>query len=242
MGNARADGRGALDLRPCRFEAGYVNTAPGAVLISMGQTRVICTASVEERVPSFLADSGQGWLTAEYSMLPGSSPRRVAREASGQKPNSRAREIQRLIGRSLRQAIDLGALGERTIYVDCDVIQADGGTRTASITGGYVALGLALERLRQDGVLEGDPLRPPIAAISVGVLDEQVLLDLCYSEDVRADTDMNVVMDADGGLIEIQGTAEGKPFSRSEAEAMLDAAAAGIKDLVALQKEVLKRD
>ena len=208
----------------------------------MGQTRVICTASVEERVPPFLADSGQGWLTAEYSMLPGSSPRRVAREASGQKPNSRAREIQRLIGRSLRQAIDLEALGERTIYVDCDVIQADGGTRTASITGAYVALGLALKRLRQDGLLQAYPLRQPVAAISVGVIDGQVLLDLCYSEDVHADTDMNVVMNAAGGLIEIQGTAEGKAFSRREADAMLDAAAAGIKELVALQKKVLQMD
>jgi ribonuclease PH len=235
----RLDGRGAQDLRPFNFETGYINTAPGAVLMEMGQTRVICTASIEAKVPGFLADTGQGWLTAEYSMLPGSSPRRVAREVSG-KPNSRSREIQRLIGRSLRAAIDLKALGERTIYIDCDVIQADGGTRTASITGGYVALGLAIQKLRKSGELEQDPLGDPVAAISVGVVDDNVLLDLCYEEDVRAGTDMNIVMAAGGGLIEMQGTAEGAPFSRKQVGLMLDVAEKGINELIVAQKKALE--
>jgi ribonuclease PH len=236
----RLDGRLISELRPVEMEVGYINTAPGAVLMQMGETKVICTVSCEERVPPFLIGSQKGWLTAEYSMLPGSSPRRVAREGASGKINSRAREIQRLIGRSLRAAIDLERLGERTLYIDCDVIQADGGTRTASITGAYVALCAAVERLVADGVLKESPLRQAVAAISVGVVGGEVLLDLCYEEDVRAETDMNVVMAEGGGIIEIQGTAEGAPFTREQTDIMLDFAAQGIAQLIEAQAAALK--
>ncbi len=232
----RNDGRRTDELRPVRIERGYVNTSPGAVLMEMGQTRVICTVSCEERVPPFLVGANKGWLTAEYSMLPGSSPRRVSREGATGRVNSRSREIQRLIGRSLRAAVDLEALGERTLYVDCDVIQADGGTRTASITGAYVALGDAIDHLLNSGLIEKDPLVRPVAAVSVGVIDNEVVLDLCYEEDVRAETDMNVVMTAEGGIIEIQGTAEVEPFDRKQADKMLDFAATGIDELLILQR------
>lgn len=206
--------------------------------MSMGQTKVICTVSCEERVPPFLVGTNKGWLTAEYAMLPGSSPRRVSREGASGRINSRAREIQRLIGRSLRAAVDLEALGERTLYVDCDVIQADGGTRTASITGAYLALTRAVGRLMEDGVIQSNPLMRPIAAVSVGVVEDQVMLDLCYEEDVRAETDMNVVMTEEGGIIEVQGTAEGKPFNRKQADDMLDYAAAGIVEIMEVQRGV----
>ena len=204
----------------------------------MGHTKVICTASVEEAVPPFRAGSGAGWLTAEYGMLPGCSPRRIPRD--GGRPNGRSQEIQRLIGRSLRAAVELKALGERTIYIDCDVIQADGGTRTAAITGGYVALAEAVAKLVASGDLTANPLQHGIAAVSVGVVAGEVVLDLCYAEDSRAETDMNVVMRADGGIIEVQGTAEGQPFSRLAAEAMLDLAGAGITALQQRQQEVLQ--
>ena len=183
--------------------------------------------------------AGTGWLTAEYAMLPGSSPRRVSREGATGKVNSRSREIQRLIGRSLRAAVDLEKLGERTLYVDCDVIQADGGTRTASITGAYVALRLAVDRLIAEGDLKGTPLTRPVAAVSVGVIEDQVMLDLCYEEDVRAETDMNVVMTNEGGIIEMQGTAEGKPFDRKQTDTMLDYSAAGIREIMRIQEAVL---
>lgn len=232
----RSDGRRLDQLRPVQVERGYVNTAPGAVLMQMGQTKVICTVSCEERVPPFLVGANKGWLTAEYSMLPGSSPRRVSREGATGRVNSRAREIQRLIGRSLRAAVDLEALGERTLYIDCDVIQADGGTRTASITGAYIALCAAVEQLMADGILAASPIVRPVAAVSVGVIDGSVMLDLCYEEDVRAETDMNVVMTESGGIIEIQGTAEGVPFDRRQAEQMLDFAAGGIGELLLLQR------
>ncbi|MSR83474.1 MAG: ribonuclease PH [Candidatus Latescibacteria bacterium] len=234
----RSDGRVWDQLRPVRITRSYLNTSPGSVLIEMGHTKVICTAAVEEAVPSFRAGLGAGWLTAEYGMLPGSSSRRIPRDAG--RPNGRTQEIQRLIGRSLRAAVDLGRLGARTIYIDCDVIQADGGTRTAAITGGYVALAEAIAKLRSSGVLEADPLQQPVAAVSVGVVGDEVVLDLCYAEDSRAQTDMNVVMRADGGIIEVQGTAEGQPFSREDAAAMLDLAAKGIAQLRQHQEEVVK--
>ena len=236
----RADNRRADELRPVGFSLGYLKTAPGSVLISMGETRVLCAAMVEERVPPFLVGSGKGWLTAEYSMLPGSSTQRVARESSTGRVNSRNREIQRLIGRSLRSVVDLNKIGERTIYVDCDVIQADGGTRTASVTGGYLALVEAVRALLKDGSLSEDPVIEAAAAISVGIVDGEVLLDLCYSEDSRAATDMNVVMTAGGGFVEIQGTAEDTPFSRKQVDAMLDLATAGIKQLVEAQQTALQ--
>ena len=238
MAVTRSDGRVWDQLRPVRITRSYLNTSPGSVLIEMGHTKVICTAAVEEAVPSFRAGLGAGWLTAEYGMLPGSSSRRIPRDAG--QPNGRTQEIQRLIGRSLRAAVDLGRLGARTIYIDCDVIQADGGTRTAAITGGYVALAEAIAKLRSSGVLEADPLQQPVAAVSVGVVGDEVVLDLCYAEDSRAQTDMNVVMRADGGIIEVQGTAEGQPFSREDAAAMLDLAAKGIAQLRQHQEEVVK--
>jgi ribonuclease PH len=234
----RGDGRAWDELRPVRLTRSYLNTAQGSVLIEMGHTKVICTASVEQGVPPFRAGSGAGWLTAEYGMLPGSSPRRIPRDAG--RPNGRTQEIQRLIGRSLRAALDLGRVGERTLYIDCDVIQADGGTRTAAITGGYVALAEALAKLVAKGELAANPLLEAIAAVSVGVVGEKVALDLCYAEDSRAQTDMNVVMRADGGIIEVQGTAEGQPFSRQAAEAMLDLAARGIKILGEHQQRALQ--
>ncbi|MDE2740127.1 MAG: ribonuclease PH [Gemmatimonadota bacterium] len=224
----RSDGRRPDQLRPVQISPRYLKTAAGSALIEMGDTKVLCTVSPVDGVPPFLAGTGKGWLTAEYSMLPGSSTRRVTRE-----PNSRAREIQRLIGRSLRAVVDLEQLGERTLYVDCDVIQADGGTRTASITGAYVALAEALL------TLPGDVLAEQIAAVSVGIVGDQSLLDLCYEEDSRAETDMNVVMTGPGGIVEIQGTAEGRPFTRAQAVELLDLAAVGIERLLAVQQSVL---
>ena len=236
----RSDGRHLNDLRPVQIVPNYLKTPLGSALISMGDTKVICTVSHEERVPPFLVGKGTGWLTAEYSMLPGSSSRRIARESATGRPNSRAREIQRLIGRSLRAIVDLEKLGENTLFIDCDVIQADGGTRTASITGAYVALVGAVKTLVNSGVIDADPLIDQMAAISVGVVDGRLLLDLCYEEDARAETDMNVVMTGTGGIIEIQGTAEGSPFSREQAIGLLDLAAGGIGDLLEEQKSVLE--
>jgi ribonuclease PH len=236
----RSDGRHLNDLRPVQIIPNYLKTPLGSALVSMGDTKVICTVSHEERVPPFLMGKGTGWLTAEYSMLPGSSSRRIARESATGRPNSRAREIQRLIGRSLRAIVDLDKLGENTLFIDCDVIQADGGTRTASITGAYVALVEAVKTLMNSGVIDADPLIDQMAAISVGVVDGRLLLDLCYEEDARAETDMNVVMTGTGGIIEIQGTAEGSPFSREQAIGLLDLAAGGIGDLLEEQKSVLE--
>lgn len=224
----RSDGRRLDQLRPVQISPRYLKTAAGSALIEIGDTKVLCAVSSVDGVPPFLVGTGKGWLTAEYSMLPGSSTRRVARE-----PNSRAREIQRLIGRSLRSVVDLEQIGERTLYVDCDVIQADGGTRTASITGAYVALVEALQA-RQGAVLVDQ-----VAAVSVGVVGDHSLLDLCYEEDSRAETDMNVVMTGSGGIVEVQGTAEGRPFTRVQAIELLDLAAVGIKRLLAVQQSVL---
>ncbi|MCH7715282.1 MAG: ribonuclease PH [Gemmatimonadetes bacterium] len=236
----RIDGRGASQLRPVSISPSYLNTVPGSALIEMGQTRVLCTVSLETRVPPWLAGSGKGWLTCEYGMLPGSSPQRIARESATGRPNSRFREIQRMIGRSLRAIVDLTALGERTLYVDCDVIQADGGTRTASITGSYVALAQATATLIRDGELSADPVVGPLAAVSVGIVEGEVLLDLSYQEDSRAQTDMNVVMTASGGIVELQATAEGATFSRQESDQMLDTAADGIRQLLEYQSGVLE--
>lgn len=240
MSGLRIDGRSAHELRPVAITRHYLNTVPGAVLMELGNTRVLCTVSVENRVPSFLVGRNSGWLTAEYGMLPGSSAQRIPRESTTGKVNGRTREIQRLIGRSLRAAVDLGALGERTLHVDCDVVQADGGTRTAAITGAYVALVDAIDSLSKQSQLTGDPLTHSIAAVSVGVVAGEVLVDLCYAEDARAETDMNIVMTGEAGIVEIQGTAEGCPFTRQQVQVMLDAAAGGIRRLLDAQSEVLQ--
>lgn len=236
----RPSGRRADEMRPVTLETGYTKYAEGSVLISVGDTRVLCNASVEERVPPFLQGSGQGWVTAEYGMLPRSTGTRMRREASAGKQGGRTVEIQRLIGRSLRAGVDLSALGERTITVDCDVIQADGGTRTAAITGGFVALVLALRQLQAEGVLERDPVLHHVAAISVGVLEGHPILDLEYCEDSVAETDMNLVMTDAGGFVEVQGTAEGAPFSREQLDAMLALGEQGIGRLIELQKHALE--
>ena len=232
----RPSGRAPDQLRPIELIPDFTDQAEGSVLISCGRTRVICTASVEERVPPFLRDADQGWVTAEYGMLPRSTGERTPREAARGRQGGRTLEIQRLIGRSLRAAVALPALGKRTLTLDCDVIQADGGTRTAAITGAWVALRRAVNRLLADGALSEDPIRRAVAAVSVGIFQGEPVLDLDYAEDCNADTDMNVVMDDTGGLIEIQGTAEGASFSRAEVDRMLDLAAQGIGELFAAQR------
>ena len=236
----RTDNRTPQALRPTRLTPNVVKHAEGSVLIEAGDTRVICTASVEDRVPPFRRNSGKGWVTAEYGMLPRATATRSQRESSAGKVGGRTQEIQRLIGRSLRAVMRLQELGERTIWVDCDVIQADGGTRTAAITGGYVALVLALKKLRAQGVISTLPVADMVAATSVGIVDGVPLLDLAYDEDSRADVDMNVVQTGDGRLIEVQGTAEAAPFDRAALLSMLDLAAAGISQLNALQREILE--
>jgi ribonuclease PH len=235
----RSDGRAATDLRPTRLTPGFLAHAEGSVLIEVGRTRVICSASVEERVPPFLRNTGKGWVTAEYGMLPRATSTRTQREATAGKVGGRTQEIQRLIGRSLRSVTKMNELGERTIWIDCDVIQADGGTRTASITGGFVALALALRKLKEAGALKTLPLQDHVAATSVGVVGGTPLLDLAYDEDSKADVDMNVVKTGDGRFIEVQGTAEGPPFERGALDALLELADAGIKQLVSLQREIL---
>ena len=235
----RRDGREPADLRPIAFTRDFTEFAAGSVLVEFGRTHVLCTASVETRVPPWLRGQGRGWVTAEYSMLPGSTQDRVEREAQKGRPSGRTQEIQRLIGRSLRAVTDLHMLGEVQITVDCDVLQADGGTRTASICGGYVALHDACTRLVQSGTRAAHPLTDQCAAISVGVVDTLPYLDLEYSEDVRAEVDMNVVMTGAGRFVEVQGTAEGLPFTRSELDQLLELAEGGIRDIFALQREVL---
>ena len=230
----RADGRRTDELRPASFERDFTVFAPGSVLVSMGRTRVLCTASIEERVPPWMRGSGQGWVTAEYSLLPGSTGERVTREAAKGKQSGRTQEIQRLIGRSLRSVCDMVALGELQVTVDCDVLQADGGTRTASICGAYVALHDALTRLVQKGTLRANPLTEAVAAVSVGVVDGVCMLDLPYEEDSRAEVDMNVVMTSSGRFIEVQGTAEGMPFTKGELDEMLSLAEHGIAQLLDL--------
>ncbi|WP_426572076.1 ribonuclease PH [Aquihabitans sp. McL0605] len=235
----RADGRQNDQLRPISFERDFTVQAAGSVLVSFGNTRVLCTASIDENVPRWMKGKGKGWVTAEYSMLPGASAERINREAAKGKQSGRTQEIQRLIGRSLRSICDMKALGERQVIVDCDVLQADGGTRTASICGGYVALHDALTRTMQAGKITTHPLLDECAAISVGVIAGTPMLDLPYVEDAGAETDMNVVMTGSGGFVEVQGTAEGKPFSRAELDALLDLAEGGIAQIVELQRSVL---
>ncbi len=235
----RPSGRKPDQLRPVRITRGYTKHAEGSVLVEFGDTRVICTASIEDKVPSFLKGQGKGWLTSEYGMLPRSTGTRMQREASGGRQSGRTQEIQRLIGRSLRAVVDLTALGERTIQLDCDVIQADGGTRTASITGAYVALHDAVSHLRAAKGLATPPILGFVAAVSVGIYQGVAVLDLDYVEDSACETDMNVVMTGNLGLVEVQGTAEGTPFSRNELSALLDLAQAGIVQLIAAQKAAL---
>jgi len=235
----RKDGRGVEDLRPVGFVRDFTEFAPGSILVSMGKTKVLCTASVEERVPPWMRGSGKGWVTAEYSLLPGSSAERIGREAAKGKQSGRTHEIQRLIGRSLRAVTDVVAMGELQVTVDCDVLQADGGTRTASICGAYVALHDCFTRLIQKGQLSAQPLGDACAAVSVGIVDAACLLDLDYSEDARAEVDMNVVMTGSGRFIEVQGTAEGMPFSRGELDELLALAEHGIATLLDQQAAVL---
>jgi ribonuclease PH len=237
----RSHGRRPDQLRPLRLERGWTKHPEGSVLVSAGDTRVLCTASVEEGVPPFLKGKGRGWVTAEYGMLPRSTHTRMRREAAEGAQSGRTHEIQRLVGRSLRAVTDLGALGERTIRVDCDVIQADGGTRCASITGAWVALADAIAALRAQGLVAGDPLRDHVAAVSVGIVEGVPLLDLDYGEDSACDTDMNVVMTGAGGFVEVQGTAEGAPFSREQFDLLLELARAGVGSLVAAQRSALGR-
>ncbi|MEX2367049.1 MAG: ribonuclease PH [Pseudohongiellaceae bacterium] len=236
----RPSGRKADQLRPIRFTRDYTRHAEGSVLVEFGDTRVICTASVEEGVPRFLKGSGQGWVTAEYGMLPRSTGSRMDREAARGKQSGRTQEIQRLIGRSLRAALDMKLLGENTIKIDCDVIQADGGTRTASITGGCIALVDALRYMQTRGIIRTDPLRHMVASVSVGIYKGQPVLDLDYPEDSGAETDMNVVMTERDGFIEVQGTAEDGEFSETQFNAMIGLAKAGIRDLVMAQKVALQ--
>jgi ribonuclease PH len=235
----RVDGRDADELRPVAFHRDFTDQAEGSVLVVVGRTMVLCTASVDDDVPRWLRGQGRGWVTAEYSLLPGSTNERVDREAAKGKLSGRTQEIQRLIGRSLRAVTDLRAMGEVVITVDCDVLQADGGTRTASICGAYVALHDACTRLIGRKAMRTNPIREGLAAVSVGIVGGTPMLDLAYVEDSRAEVDMNVVMTASGGLVEVQGTAEGAPFSRSELDGMLDLADAGIRELLAAQQAVL---
>ncbi len=235
----RLDGRKERDLRPLKITRNYLKDVEGAVLIEMGDTKVICTATVEERVPPFLRDKKQGWVTAEYAMLPRSSKDRISRESSRGKVGGRTQEIQRLIGRSLRSVIDMNALGERTLWIDCDVIQADGGTRTASITGAFIAVVDALRDLQTKGGLKKLPVKDYLAAISVGKVGGELLLDLAYSEDSKAEVDMNVVMTGQGKYVEVQGTAEGDPFDREELDGLMALAAGGIRELIDQQKALL---
>ena len=240
MANLRVDGRTPTDLRSIRFECGYTRYAEGSVLVCFGETRVLCNASIEEKVPPFLRGLGKGWVTAEYSMLPRATHSRSAREATRGKLGGRTHEIQRLIGRSLRAVVDLEKLGERSILIDCDVIQADGGTRTASITGAYIALSLAISGLIQQGVLAESPLTGSVSAISVGLVDGVALLDVDYSEDSQADVDMNFVITGDGRFVEVQGTAEEVPFTVEQMDGLRDLALAGCRRLANLQQEVLQ--
>lgn len=241
MSSPRSDGRAPSDLRPVTITTGFVPTASGSALIAVGDTRVICTASVEEGVPGWRRGSGKGWLTAEYGMLPASTGARKARDISRGKLDGRSSEIQRLIGRALRAVVDLEQLGERTIWLDCDVLTADGGTRCASICGAYVALEEAVAGLMASGALTQTPVREAVAAISVGIVDGEPLLDLCYAEDSTADADANVVMTASGGIVEVQASAEGAVFPRAALDELMDLATAGIQRMVGFQDAALGR-
>jgi ribonuclease PH len=239
MSYARTDGRAANELRPLKITPGFLPYAEGSVLIEMGETRVICSASIDERVPPFLRNSGQGWITAEYSMLPRATQQRTSRETGRGGPSGRTHEIQRLIGRSIRAAANMRLLGERTITLDCDVLQADGGTRTAAITGAYVAFALAVNRLLKAGKIQRNIITNEVAAISVGVVEDTPLLDLKYDEDSRAEVDMNIVCTGDGRFIEVQGTAEREPFSRAQMDSLLALATDGLATLIARQREII---
>src|SRR5437773_9410908 len=235
----RADGRAAEDLRPLKVEMGYLEWAEGSALLEMGKTRVLVAASFEPKVPRFLQGSGSGWVTAEYSMLPRSTSVRTPREVQAGRPSGRTQEIQRLVGRSLRAITALERMGESTIWIDCDVLQADGGTRTASITAGYLALAQAIRHLAEAGSVPAGVLTDSVAAVSAGIVGEDLLLDLCYEEDARAEVDFNVVMTGSARLVEVQGTAEGKAFSREQLDALLDLAGSGIEQLTEFQRQVL---
>ena len=235
----RTDGRSPAELRPTTITPGFLSHAEGSVLIEVGRTRVICTASIEDRVPPFLRNTGKGWVTAEYGMLPRATNTRTQRESSAGKVGGRSQEIQRLIGRSLRSVAKLNELGERTIWVDCDVIQADGGTRTASITGGFVAMALAMKKMKDLALIKDIPITDYVAATSVGIVDGTALLDLAYDEDSRAEVDMNFVKTGDGRFIELQGTAEGLPFDRRALDALMGLADEGIKQLIEKQRAVV---
>jgi ribonuclease PH len=240
MSYARTDGRAANELRPVKITPGFLPYAEGSVLIEMGETRVICSASIDERVPPFLRNSGQGWITAEYSMLPRATQQRTSRETGRGGPSGRTHEIQRLIGRSIRAAANMRLLGERTITLDCDVLQADGGTRTAAITGAYVAFAIAVNRLLKAGKIQRNIITNEVAAISVGVVEDTPLLDLKYDEDSRAEVDMNIVCTGDGRFIEVQGTAEREPFSRAQMDSLLALATDGLVTLIARQREIIE--
>jgi ribonuclease PH len=237
----RVDGRRADEMRPISISPHYLRHAEGSVLIQVGETKVICSATLEEKVPPFLKGSGKGWITAEYGMIPRSSAKRISRESSRGRVSGRTQEIQRLIGRSLRAVVDLKRLGERTIWIDCDVIQADGGTRTAAITGAYVSLHQALKMLVDQGVLNRLPLRQPVAAISVGLVNEHLLLDLCYREDFRAQVDFNVVLTESGELVELQGASEAAPFPRQRVAEILSLASRGVEPLFQAQRSAIRQ-
>ena len=238
-GAIRVDGRGPRDVRPLKVEMGYLEWAEGSALLEMGRTRVLVSASYEPKVPKFLHGSGSGWVTAEYAMLPRATAARTPREVQAGRPSGRTQEIQRLVGRSLRSVTALEKMGECTIWIDCDVLQADGGTRTASITAGYLALAQAVSRLSAGGALSAEVLPDSVAAVSAGIVGDELLLDLCYEEDARAEVDFNVVMTGTGQLVEVQGTAEGKAFSRAQLDALIDLAADGIEQITGFQRQVL---
>lgn len=238
----RIDGRKNNEIRKIKVTSNYIVYPEGSVLIEFGATKVLCNVTIEEGVPPFKKDSGEGWITAEYEMLPRATLTRSRRDITGLKKNSRASEIQRLIGRSLRACVDLSKLGERTIIIDCDVLQADGGTRTASITGSFIALSQALAKLVENNVIKENPVTCFIAAVSVGICDDEVMTDLCYEEDSKAMVDMNVVMDDNGNFVELQGTAEGKTFSKEQLDNMLRFAKKGIRQLIRIQKKALEKN
>ena len=237
----RYDGRKNDEIRDIKITRKYISHADGSVFIEMGNTRIVCTATIEEKVPPFLRGKGKGWITAEYDMIPGSTPRRIIRPQASGRINGRTHEIQRLIGRSLRAAVDLDMIGERTIWIDCDVIEADGGTRTASITGSFIALFDSLQGMIENETINEMPIESFVAAISVGIVDGEILTDLCFIEDSNAEVDMNVVANSKGNLIEVQSTAEGAPFSREQFDQMLGDASSAIEDITELQKKILSQ-
>jgi ribonuclease PH len=238
----RIDNRKNDRLREIKVTRNYISHADGSVFIEMGKTRIICTATVEDKVPRFLAGKGSGWITAEYDMIPGAAPQRIVRAQTTGRINGRTHEIQRLIGRSLRAVVDLNKIGERTVWIDCDVIEADGGTRTASITGSFIALFDCMHSLIEKKIIDTMPIENFLAAVSVGIVDGEILVDLCFEEDSRAQVDMNVVMDSKGELIEVQSTAELSPFSREDFDKMLEKATSAIKEIIEIQKKILSQD